>query len=383
MAVYLSFWILTVLGALAVRKRMAVFLFYFLIFLFVGLRYETGFDWPVYKEIFGFFEGGTSFERISLAYLFYAQEIGFLAVLSILAQIFPSYEYAQAIFSLVFLASVYRLSSVVPGAKPALVIALYLCFLLLPVGFSTVRQSSALALFNFALASYLTDKNGRAIVFVVISVLLHTSAILYVFAALLARLLVNRDAIPSARLFFLVSISSFISIPILLNVGASIIPAVASRVALYRELDSLSILDPTAIIFSLLATGIGLHASRVGGSAPNESEATKYIRALIVIMATLAIASFFSGTLRDRIFYALILFYCVYISRNGASLRRVAIFTVVVLGILYQVVFFLGYPGRLAFYPYQNGVVLKILNQESDGQERSNLFLEEFEWMFR
>ena len=52
MYMYFVFWMLSLLTASYFRSKTAQIFFVVAIFVFVGLRFETAFDWPTYKDGF-------------------------------------------------------------------------------------------------------------------------------------------------------------------------------------------------------------------------------------------------------------------------------------------------------------------------------------------
>lgn len=376
MTVYYLFWFASIVGAFFVKSRLILWLYVGCVFIFIGLRYETGFDWSVYKEIFERLSADFSFINIARVQSDTGQETIFLFILSVTGWAFPSYEFAQAIFTFFLLYSVVKLCQAIPGARPAIVLALFFSLFLLAVGFSTVRQALAISFFNIALYNFLKGRSLWHYVFLALSVMVQASAAFYVIGLFVTRLLVLRGRTPGVLGFILISGFLAISLPALIDIASSLSPTFALRIDYYRELTFRSSPSLFSIVFLSPFFYIGVLAARKRSKGNIESPEAIFVRTLVVVFSSLVISSWFFETLRDRISYQSILLACIFISmRLNPSRFQAAIFLVFI-GLLYQAGAILKYPAALAFVPYQNWVIMAVTGVESTGGTRSEQYME-------
>lgn len=376
MITYATFWVVTLLLGFQVRRKINVLLIFFGVFLFVGLRMETGFDWPIYKDAFNYFQGGFSWSKIAVFQLQQSQETGFLLILGLLGQVMPNYEVAQALFALFFLYSFYKLSTTMPGARPALALAVFFSFFLLSIGFSTVRQALAISFFNMALYQLFRQKRSRTIyLYLAAAIAVHVSAIIYVLVFLLARILTRTVGKIGLPLHLTGSFCLLMGLPSAFLLATALLPGILERVAYYQNLTMFSNLSLFSLAFSviLLLMGSLVAFTRNGSSSPQE--ANTVFRNLIVLFSAISFASLFFATLRDRLAYELILLFSIYISTQLTARNVIAIVVVVLFGLYYQLSI-LGPPRDLAFIPYQNSLILLLTATESTGAQRSSQYME-------
>jgi hypothetical protein len=378
MIVYILFWAITLYWGFVAERKTSIWIFFIAVFFFVGLRLETGFDWPVYKEVFQVFLDGFSWQKITLVQLHYSQESGFLFLLGLLAQVIPSYEIVQSLLSLFFLYSFFKLSSAVPGSKPALAIAIFFSFYLLSVGFSTVRQALSLSLFNMALYFFLNAKRPQLVyVFLAASVAIHLSAIAYVVTFVAARL--YTAAFGKAGFVSHLSFSALLlfGFPSIFFILVSAAPWLSSRANYYQNISISTNISLFSIVFAIVLLLIGSVVSLDRKHFKISDDKLVAIQNLIMLLSSASFASLFFLTLRDRISYELIALFSIYVSARVSLRNFIFIFAISALGIYYQMSI-LAPPRDLAFIPYQNSLIYFLLGLESTGEERSSKYMEIF-----
>lgn len=382
MYVYFAFWFVSIVVALFVRTRLATIVFMATVFLFLGLRYETGFDWPIYKEIFGFFVEEFSFQRVLAVQLIYSQEIGFLLLLSAMAQVFPNYEVCQALFSLLFIYSVVKLSDIYSNSRPALALALYFGFFLLAVGFSTIRQTLAMSLFNLGLYFFFRRKSIRQYIFFGAAVSTQVSTGMLVAAFMIARVLAIRNRVPGVLSLLILSTIALFLVPVAFAVGMLLSPHVAERLKWSIEMTSISSLGYFNILLLLYSGFIGgMASSKIIVRSDANADAI-LLRTLIVVLSAMMVAFSFFPVFRDRIGYELVLLFCIFVSNPRIQLRYPAMIVTLAVGLLYQWLILRGI-SELAFVPYQNSIIMAISGAGSTGAERSATYMSIFNEMFR
>lgn len=98
MTIYLTFWLAALVFASFMKERWAQIAFGIVAFLIIGFRYETGFDWPIYKRAFDFMAVDFSIDAI-LTYSRASQiELGWLAITSLVSQIFSDTSFCKGLF---------------------------------------------------------------------------------------------------------------------------------------------------------------------------------------------------------------------------------------------------------------------------------------------
>jgi hypothetical protein len=383
MLVYFTFiTVLLLLSTLKVRKA-GYFLAILVSFFFVGLRYETGFDWPVYKGVFESLRQNYSWENILYQSLISSHEISFVAFLGLIAQVLPRYEYVQAICTLFFLLSFFRLATTIPGSRPVLALAVFFSFYLTSIGFSTVRQTLAISLFNWGLSSYLRGGRWKAYVFMTLAATAQISSLIY-----FAGFLVSRSSISKALFtpipFSFISIIFMLSFPSLTELVAMGIPFFESKLAFYRQLSFSSYFGilTTCLLVSVFLIGLmAAHFLQRRNNAP-DGIPTVFL-CLISVLSAFAVGSFFFSVLRERISYEILLLFSIFLSTQLVKTRTYVLAAVIGFGLIVQTRLYFQDPFYLAFVPYQNGVMLWLTGRESTGAARSQLYSDIFEEQFR
>lgn len=383
MLVYFSFIAVLLLLSTLKGRKVGTFLAILVSFFFVGLRYETGFDWPVYKGIFESLGENYSWESILFQSLITSHEVTFVAFLGSIAQVLPSYEYVQAIFTLFFLLSFFRLANAIPGSRPVLALAVFFSFYLASIGLSTVRQTLAISLFNWGLASYLRGGRWSAYVFMTLAAMSQISTLLYFAGFLVSRSSMSRRLFrPIPYSFF--SLMFMLSFPFLIELIAMAVPFVESKMAFYRELAFSSYFGIMTTGMLILVYLIGLmtahllkRQSNAPDGLPNE------FLCLISALSAIAVGSFFFSVLRERISYEVLLLFSVFLSTRFVKSRIAVAAAIIGFGLIVQTRLYFQDPFDLAFVPYQNGVALWLTGSESTGEARSQLYLDIFSEQFR
>lgn len=378
MIVYSTFWLVTIALGVLVRRKTPLILYFFGVFLFVGLRMETGFDWPVYKDAFEHFQDGFSWLTVARVQLLYSQETAFIIILGLMGQVIQNYEVNQAIFTLFFLYSFYKLSNTMPGARPALALAIYFSFFLLSVGFSTVRQALAISFFNMALYHFFQkDCKRTTYIFFAAAIAVHLSASVYVLAFVFARIMTKIVGKIGTKLYLIGSLGLLMAFPSGFALVASLLPRVHDRFSYYQNLTILQSPSLFSILFALLLLMIGLFLAFKRRVPCNTKEAAPVFQNLIILLSAISFASLFFSTLRDRLSYELILLFSIYISARLTTRNLIAAAIVSGFGLYYQFSI-LRPPRDLAFIPYQNSLLLYLMAAESTGAQRNSQYMEIF-----
>ena len=381
MGIYIFFWIISLSISPFIRRRVGFIFFYISVFLFVGFRYETGFDWPVYKSEFDYFKGGISFNLIRDFSNLYQQEIGYTLISAMSSHIFPYYEIFQATISGLFLLSISRLCAAFQVKNSALVVSIALTFLLLTLGFSTNRQCLAVALFNFGLVAYVRKKFALTTIFFLVAVSCQSSSLVYILAFLVSIWHVRR--LP--RLYEVVGlvVIAFILIFNLQYFSRYLPGSFADRIAFYANAENGSAVGLWGIFLLLMFFGMAAYALISAEPKDTGAMESNLIRRLIISLAVIASASWSFLVIRDRTSYELFLLFCILICHPKISFALPARLVTAGMGCFFSTLSVLSPPADLVFAPYQNFIVSKFLGVPGNAESRQKEFMEEFAKIYK
>lgn len=374
MATYLLFWLAALGFASFIKERWAQIAFALVVFVFVGLRYETGFDWPTYKRSFEFMAVDPSLEAVVAYSQAYQVEQGWLAVTAIVAVIFPEYEFLQAIVALSLIVSVYKLSRALGVENAALALAIASTFLLFTLMFSTTRQCFAVSIFNFAAIAALNRRWLRMVLLSVFALSIHVSTIFYIAAMLYA---VARPALPTVRSVAVMSIAG-IAFVLAIPAFVSFLPSLlASRVDWYGLDQSAQGVSLWQIYFLILGVFITGYALRARPDA--EGRRSTFHRRLIIAFAVMCMCTYSLDVIRDRISYEMFLLFSIYLARSDLPARVPARAAAVVMGLFFSIVNIYAPENRIVFEPYQNYLAVGFTGDRGDGLARQQILQRDFE----
>jgi len=376
MIAYASILVLTALSATIPRVShgLRTFIAFATALYLIGFRYEVGYDWIVYKDLFDMASSmdlRAPFYNVTLLQTIFAFESGFILVVVLFAQVFGEYEYLQFLLYSIFLLSFWRLGTVM-GCRnlPAALLIAHL-FVLISLEFSTVRQALALSIFNFGLASWMTGKKQSAYVLFLVATTFQVSVLLYIFA-----LMISVGTRKQTWLVFLIGViaSAPILFPAAFLGSISFAPTfIAEKVEYYllvREYNN-SVAD--LLFFGVFLTAILLLVSRhlrllKRSNAPREEV---LLATLIIVLTILALSAFPVPTIRNRILYELVVLVALFcFSYRNVGKSNIA-FGLCVFGFVYFAATF-ARPTAFMYVPYQNFIYYKAIGLESDGLTRDD-----------
>lgn len=355
---YVIYASLSVASPFAGRWKAFVWSFAAFLVFFVSFRFETGFDWPVYKMLFSELQSRFTGFNASCFSENYNQEILFVGVLGVMSQVFADYEIPQAIFSLFFLASIFLLGRAFRIANIALFVALALSYIILTVGFSTVRQSLAIAAFNFAIVLYLNRRHYACAALLTLCLLFQYSAAMYVFAFLLAVATSRRyrSAWFDVGIFVGLASGALVGSAAFLLLAKTGVVVGSERVSFYVQMYSMRGINLWDILFSLVLIGISGHAIF---SVLQFDRAEREILAsrMMLTLAALALGALLIPVIRERASYEMWVLYSVLLCSRISALRKLAICGAFAFAACYAAL--VGFRGAalLMFHPYQNYLI--------------------------
>ncbi len=377
MTIYLIFWVAALAIASFIKSNWMQIAFCVLVFVFVGLRYETGFDWPVYKRTFEVMAVDFSVDGILAYSQTFKVELGWLVVNGITGMIFPEYEFLQAIVALVFLVSTYKLCRALGVQNVAMAVAIASTYLLLTLLFSTTRQCFAVSIFNFAVVAAVNRRWTLMVMLSTFALSIHISTILYIVALVYA--LVRPSKLPRPTVVAAMSIV-IIGLILAIPFAASYLPDhLASRVIWYGLDKSFENIRLWQIYFLILGAFIAGYALLAGPADQTPDTVSTFHRRIIVALAVMCLCTYSLDVVRDRISYEMFLIFSIYLARSNIPFRLAARSTAVALGLSFSLLNIFEPANRIVFMPYQSAVTVVLTGDEGDGQARQELLHREFE----
>lgn len=355
---YIIYAGLSVASPFVGRRKAFLWSFAAFLMLFVALRFETGFDWPVYKMLFAELQAQFTGFNASCFSENYDQELLFVVLLGGLSQLFNEYEVPQAIFSLFFLASIFCLGRAFKLSNVSLFVALALSYIILTVGFSTVRQSLAIAAFNFAIVMYFNRRHFACATSLVLCLLFQYSAVMYVFAFLIAVATSRRfrSAWVDVGIFIVLAVGALIGSAAFLYLVKSGVIVGSERVSFYVKMYLMRGINTWDILFSVVLIGISGHAIF---SVLHSDRSDREILAsrMMVTLAALAVGALLIPVVRERASYEMWVLYSVILCTRISALRNLAIATAFGFAASYAALVGFRGPALLMFHPYQNYLI--------------------------
>jgi len=147
--------------------------YFFLIFLFLmaGFRYEVGCDWKVYQVIFNFDDAVYAFRDGG------SLEIGYYLSMIGLKKLGIGFQGLNLITSGLFFAGLHAIAK--REKYPLLVLCIAFPILIINLPMSGIRQAAAFGLISIALLAFLDRKFFKYILFTILAISFHASAILF------------------------------------------------------------------------------------------------------------------------------------------------------------------------------------------------------------
>lgn len=381
MLLYLVFWFAVLLLAIP-RSRPLQALSIIIIFLFIGFRYETGFDWPFYKNMHLNLSLDYYLNDWMYNYNLYGVESGYLFLVGNIAP-FVSFEYFQAFVAAVFIYSTLMLARAVGHNNPPLALAVCLTYLLLTLLFSTIRQCLAISLFNIGLAIYIQNYFSPKIKIwlVVVIFALATSFQNSTFIYCVIFVYCNINLSQTAKRFLVLILVSLM-VPVLLypeTVNGLIESRAAAKIQYYSEVNS-SLFNSVNAYYLVLLSFIffGLLYSYPKDQISRSDSLEKLI-SFARILVVVNIISIPSAIVRDRISYELFIVASILFTHQLARLKLIYSSGLIALGVFWSSFATLYQYTEIVFVPYQNYIIYYLLDIPSDGSRRQAQFFEQFD----
>lgn len=356
------------------RKKGFYFFSLVVFYFFIALRYETGYDWPAYKEVFEYVPGLITWRDIIQVSSLFAMEPLFIFFVVLLKSITEEFQILIITVSLIEVYGLHRFLSLF-NLKSSFAVAVIGTWLLFTLYFSVIRQGLAV---SFFLLFYVNNARGNqkmSALFFLVSLGLHLSSILYYVIFLMSRIHVKRQTF--VLLFFGSLVLSFFSEKIsyyLFDMISSMnIPIVSEKSDWYahgRDF-KVNVFD----VFYVYSYGIimGVFLYNVWHIFEQ-----KLFRRLLFFSAILIFVQFLFldyPVMRNRIQYVAFLMQFILIIKffSVKTIQtRMPVFACIFIVFFGYYSLFLTKSSSLPFVPYQDFVSYRVLGSESDGIERVN-----------
>jgi EpsG family len=362
------------------RPQRLLPLFILGVFLFVGFRYETGYDWPVYKEQFDLSRDVPITDIVGASLDIQRttnQDLGFVILTFLFAQFSPSYEFLQAFVTAFYLYSVLTLSRTLGVRNVALVLAICSCYLLLSFEFSTVRQCLATSMVMLGVSFALRKAWARSFIFFTVPLFIQISSGLYVVAFLFA--LRSNQKILLSTVGGIVSALALNAV-FVTGILTPFLPAnLQLKITYYQEYyyggNALQVLA-FHFILSFCTLIYCLHFLL---KSEFQDRRSAILARTVVFLSLISFAFIFQTTVLQRISYFQFIAFTLFVSISSLKSfwTNWARSGLVLMGLTYSSSILFG-RYALPFTPYQNYVLYSAMEWQSDGLARNDQMIREF-----
>jgi hypothetical protein len=349
--------------------------------IFSATRYETGYDWPAYKEFFLFGD------ELDGKYDF---ELGFRVLAGLLREMGAGFSVFQFLVSAlqVFFTTLFIRKFFAKFSLFALAIYYTIPDLYLINSFSLMRQGLSLSLFLCGVIYCLEKRTWLAILFFVSSLMFHTSSAFAIFVFL---------ALRSFGLNYAVSVCSVWGLAAMYVVGINLPGAIIAALVKLPGLDKYAVygsLDtPSAnVVYKLLFVGLFMflfalccyrRRALVRFGVYGREEKFLFNLALAAIIISFLFWAYPTFLSRFQAFFVFFLVAWVLQAFDHSRLINRLLLAIMVLGLsgaLYAK--FVMTNISMVYFPYQS-MFTENIEAVSTGSERTDELYEELRWLWR
>jgi hypothetical protein len=362
-----------------VFKKKQIYYFSVAVFLFfISLRYETGYDWPVYKKVFDNIRGMVTWTELTEACKTYSMEPLFLLMVSLLKSITDDF---QILIIFVYIIEVYALHKFLKifYCGRALTIAVIGTWLLFSLYFSVLRQGLAVSFFLLFYVSNFYRNNLKAFLFFLFSITTQFSSIIYYLLFFCTKYHFTKKSFLTLAIFSFVF--SFFSAPISNLIFEAIsrlnIPVLSAKTEWYAH-GRIVHTNTFDLVYVYIYGGVFSYFLYKVWPIYNN---TLYHPLLIFSSVFIFIQFFFIDypLLRNRIQYvAFLMQFLIFIDYfyKKTFTERLIVFSSLMIVFFGYFSLFLIKESSLPLIPYQDYIRYGMLNKQSDGLERNVIALE-------
>jgi hypothetical protein len=362
-SIYIILWVMAIISYSKNIKINQVFFIQVLVLsLFTALRFQTGYDWPVYQAYYN------SADNSSVSF-----EIGFatlITVFNFLGLSFNVFVFSVSIVEVLLLAKVIKYFF---PRQCVLIFAIMFSladFFLIPM-FALMRQGLAVSIFLYGLMLYDKGYFIKAKILFALSVIFHMSAILIIACTyLIIKLKFSRKTL--LIVFTLSLLAYLLAFNFIGHLISIIIPYIDQKYEMYMQRDTYNASGLYRIVFSIVSLltcfVIYKYGSRNDIIVVNKNI---LIYALLAVIFPLLFYAYPTISTRYQYFYAI---FMIGLSLSLLDyLKSNNLFIVILLmALLFYVPFyrFLTNPLSIVFVPYQN--MLTYDESNSTGSARTD-----------
>ena len=232
---FFALWALAFLEFFTNKKNIYLFSL-FIFFIFLALRLDTGYDWPVYKEVFNHIPELSSYSDAIKTSSEFGKEIGFVYFLSILKTITNDFQIIIIVVSIIESYAIYKFL-ILTSKSPSAVLAVVGTWLLFTLYFSVLRQGLAVSFFLLFFTYMHHQYYWRSFLMLLLSLSVQVSSLSYYFLYWLSAIKLKKKTI---LYIFLLSIiiaffSKHVSYALFFILQNSGIPILAQKAAWYIQ----------------------------------------------------------------------------------------------------------------------------------------------------
>lgn len=343
------------------NSKISIILLFVFSALFIGLRFETGFDWPVYKEEFQILRSvDISLESIMRYSSYFQHEFGYVALVTLSSKILLDYEQFQLLVYILLFVSLLSVSKALKVRSFSDSFFIIVSFLMFTLMMSTMRQCVAIAMINFGVSFFVREKVFKSLFFALLALSFQISSGIYILVFFAASTLKFKGG----RLTFIYAALGAVIVSVAVNYIPVFELPIINKLNIYvsREFSS----NIYERIFFITINVVALFHSVA--MLKRASKKDKFIYRSISIMSAASIALLPITTIRNRIFYENIILYS-FVLYNSPYRTNAFKYLISVLGIV-SFASSIVKQSRIAFIPYQNYVVFSVTGEQGDGYSR-------------
>ena len=231
---FVFLWLFAFLEYLTKKNIFLISILFF--FIFLALRVDTGYDWPVYKNVFYAIDSLDNSINLTSIATIYNQELGFVYFLSLLKNISNDFQIVIFIVSIIETYSLYIFLQTT-SKSPSIVLAVVGTWLLFTLYFSVLRQGLAVSFFFLFMIYMHKQFYIRAIIMFLLSISMQVSSGMYYILYLFSSLKIKKEYL---LLFFVLSLflgyfSHTISIFFFSVIQSLGIPVLSGKMSWYMQ----------------------------------------------------------------------------------------------------------------------------------------------------
>ncbi|WP_247255396.1 EpsG family protein [Pseudomonas moorei] len=379
--VYFVVWLLAILS-LKRNNHSSLWLYCFqalVLALFVGLKFQTGYDWPIYEAHYAAVQGGEEF------YLDF--EFGYELLVQFFTSIGLTFEQFSAVISMLEVAFIaFAVRRFFPRYCLIVLAVMYSVpdFYLIPT-FSLLRQGLAVSIFLIGVYKFFSAKKIAGAVFFAIACSLHYSvvggvlllALLYIFP-------LNRRAF---LLVFVASLALYVSsFDIIRGFVEILLVYVNPKYMIYLDRDVFNAsfayraaFSVISLVFFVCIYGAWLKGESFSVVGVDERGDLRIYRlAMLGLLIPLIIFGFPTLSTRYQFFFAIFLVGCALEALQYLTYASRIVVVLLIAAIAYLPFYrFLSSPLSIVYVPYQSQLFYD--HKNSTGQDRTNDLLNQLD----